>query len=57
MLARSRGILDTSTVILLPRLSDPDVLPVEPYITAGRFSFYHGDRRELMVANKESARK
>ena len=34
MLARSRGILDTSTVILLPRLSDPDVLPVEPYITA-----------------------
>ena len=31
---RSRGILDTSTVILLPRLSNPDVLPVEPYITA-----------------------
>jgi tRNA(fMet)-specific endonuclease VapC len=30
---RSRGILDTSTVILLPRLSNPDVLPVEPYIT------------------------
>lgn len=31
---RPRGILDTSTVILLPRLSNPDVLPVEPYITA-----------------------
>jgi tRNA(fMet)-specific endonuclease VapC len=31
---RSRGILDTSTVILLPRVSSPDVLPVEPYITA-----------------------
>jgi tRNA(fMet)-specific endonuclease VapC len=30
----SRGILDTSTVILLPRLSNPDVLPAEPYITA-----------------------
>src|SRR6266851_4431104 len=33
-LTRSRGILDTSTVILLPRLSSPDVLPVEPYVTA-----------------------
>lgn len=31
---RSRGILDTSTIILLPRLSDPDVLPAEPCITA-----------------------
>jgi predicted nucleic acid-binding protein len=30
----SRGILDTSTLILLPRLSNPDVLPAEPYITA-----------------------
>ena len=29
-----RGILDTSTVILLPRLSDPSLLPVEPLITA-----------------------
>lgn len=29
-----RGILDTSTVILLPRLSDPDVLPGESLITA-----------------------
>ena len=29
-----RGILDTSTVILLPRLSDPDALPDEPLITA-----------------------
>ena len=32
--SRSRGILDTSTVILLPRLSDPAVLPSEPLITA-----------------------
>ena len=31
---RTRGILDTSTVILLPRLSDPTVLPAEPLITA-----------------------
>jgi len=30
----SHGILDTSTVILLPRLSSPDLLPVEPFITA-----------------------
>lgn len=29
-----RGLLDTSTVILLSRLTDPDVLPVEPMITA-----------------------
>jgi tRNA(fMet)-specific endonuclease VapC len=29
-----RGILDTSTVILLPRLSDPAALPDEPLITA-----------------------
>lgn len=28
-----RGILDTSTVILLPRLEDPLLLPVEPLIT------------------------
>jgi hypothetical protein len=33
-LTRSRGILDTSTVILLPRMSNPDVLPEESYITA-----------------------
>src|SRR5919197_3558703 len=33
-LHRTRGILDTSTVILLPRLSDPALLPVEPLITA-----------------------
>jgi predicted nucleic acid-binding protein len=31
---RSRGVLDTSTVILLPRLSDPGLLPAEPLITA-----------------------
>jgi hypothetical protein len=30
----TRGILDTSTVILLPRLSDPTLLPAEPLITA-----------------------
>lgn len=29
-----RGILDTSAVILLPRLDDPRVLPEEPLITA-----------------------
>jgi len=30
----TRGVLDTSTVILLPRLSDPARLPMEPLITA-----------------------
>lgn len=29
-----RGVLDTSTVILLPRIDDPGSLPVEPLITA-----------------------
>lgn len=29
-----RGILDTSTVILLPRIDDASVLPEEPLITA-----------------------
>ena len=29
-----RGILDTSTVILLPRLADASALPAEPLITA-----------------------
>jgi tRNA(fMet)-specific endonuclease VapC len=29
-----RGILDTSTVILLPRIADPAALPAEPLITA-----------------------
>ena len=28
-----RGVLDTSTVILLSRIDDPDSLPVEPAIT------------------------
>ncbi len=28
-----RGVLDTSTVLLLPRLADPAVLPDEPMIT------------------------
>ena len=28
-----RGVLDTSTVLLLPRLTDPDSLPAEPRIT------------------------
>jgi len=31
---RIRGILDTSTVIVLPRLRNPEVLPTEPLITA-----------------------
>jgi len=29
-----RGVLDTSTVILLPRIEDPAALPIEPVITA-----------------------
>jgi len=29
-----RGVLDTSTLILLPRIEDPESLPVEPLITA-----------------------
>src|SRR5216684_2206394 len=33
-LGRIRGVLDTSTVILLPRLSHPELLPAEPLITA-----------------------
>lgn len=32
--ARARGVLDTSTVILLQRIEDPTVLPAEPFITA-----------------------
>jgi len=32
--AASRGLLDTSTVILLPRLTDPNDLPDEPMICA-----------------------
>jgi tRNA(fMet)-specific endonuclease VapC len=32
--ATHRGILDTSTVILLPRLTDPSALPDEPLVTA-----------------------
>ena len=32
--AAERGILDTSTVILLPRLEDASALPAEPLITA-----------------------
>ena len=31
---RERGVLDTSTVILLPRLEDPQLLPRQPLITA-----------------------
>lgn len=30
----TRGILDTSTIILLPRLRDPRALPAEPVVTA-----------------------
>jgi predicted nucleic acid-binding protein len=29
-----RGVLDTSTLLQLPRIEDPDILPVEPLITA-----------------------
>ncbi len=29
-----RGVLDTSTVILLPQITDPGLLPAEPTITA-----------------------
>jgi len=32
--ASTRGILDTSTVILLPRIEDADALPPEPLIAA-----------------------
>lgn len=33
-MSRARGILDTSTVILLPQLDDAAALPEEPLITA-----------------------
>jgi len=33
-MATGSGLLDTSTVILLPLLRDPDVLPAEPYISS-----------------------
>lgn len=32
-MADGAGLLDTSTVILLPRLSDPDALPAVPWIS------------------------
>jgi len=32
--AHQRGILDTNTVILLPRITDATALPTEPFITA-----------------------
>ena len=32
--ARTRGVLDTSTLIVLPRIEDPSILPDEPVITA-----------------------
>lgn len=34
MSGSTRGVLDTSTVILLPRIEDPKSLPAEPLITA-----------------------
>lgn len=34
LLQRSRGVLDTNTVIMLPRVTDATVLPAEPLITA-----------------------
>jgi hypothetical protein len=36
---------------------DATLITVEPYITAGRFSFYHADRRELTVADEEGEKK
>lgn len=30
----TRGVLDTSTVILIPRIGDATMLPAEPFITA-----------------------
>jgi predicted nucleic acid-binding protein len=33
-MATGSGLLDTNTVILLPRLRDPDMLPAEPYISS-----------------------
>jgi tRNA(fMet)-specific endonuclease VapC len=33
-LAHERGVLDTNTVIMLPRLADDTLLPAEPLITA-----------------------
>ena len=33
-MSHARGVLDTSTVILLPRLDDPAALPDEPLMTA-----------------------
>lgn len=33
MSVRARGILDSSTVVLLERIEDRDVLPREPLIT------------------------
>jgi len=33
-LTHDRGVLDTNTVILLPRLADDTLLPAEPVITA-----------------------
>lgn len=32
-MSRARGLLDTNTLILLPRLHDPDALPEEPLIS------------------------
>jgi predicted nucleic acid-binding protein len=32
--AHARGVLDTSTVIVLGKLADPELLPAEPLITA-----------------------
>jgi hypothetical protein len=33
-MATGSGLLDTNTVILLPRLRDPEILPAEPYISS-----------------------
>jgi tRNA(fMet)-specific endonuclease VapC len=58
-----RGILDTSTVVLLEQLSDPRVLPAEPMITAvtlaelavGPLVAQHDDERARRQAHLQQA--
>lgn len=38
MTVAGAGVLDTSTVIALPRIEDPEVLPAEPLATAVTFA-------------------
>jgi tRNA(fMet)-specific endonuclease VapC len=58
-----RGILDTSTVVLLERMSDPRALPAEPMITAvtlaelavGPLVARHDDERARRQAHLQQA--